>query len=49
MRVRLDTCRPLVYRIGTGEAMPRPKRPREAARLVRSCLDAIQVFGGYGA
>jgi alkylation response protein AidB-like acyl-CoA dehydrogenase len=55
MRLRLETCRPLVYRIG------QLKDRGEAAMLeaamaklhvsqcyVQSGLDAIQIFGGYG-
>lgn len=55
MKVRLDTCRPLVYRIG------RLKDSGQSARLeaavaklyvsecfVTSALDAMRVFGGYG-
>lgn len=55
MRVRLDTCRPLVYRIGRLKAGGRPAMCEAAiAKLhvsecfVQSCLDAIQIFGGYG-
>ena len=55
MKVRLDTCRPLVYRIGTLKDQNRPARQEAAiAKLhvsdcfVKSSLDAIQVFGGYG-
>jgi alkylation response protein AidB-like acyl-CoA dehydrogenase len=55
MRVRLDTCRPLVYRIGmlkdreedaTLEAAIAKLHVSES--FVRSSLDAIQTFGGYG-
>jgi alkylation response protein AidB-like acyl-CoA dehydrogenase len=55
MRVRLDTCRPLVYRIGELKDAGRDATTEAAiAKLhvsecyVKSCLDAIQVFGGYG-
>src|SRR5690606_13123335 len=55
MKVRLDTCRPLVYRIGRLKDEGKPARQEAAiAKLhvsecfVRSSLDAIQVFGGYG-
>lgn len=55
MKVRLDTCRPLVYRIGWLKDQGRPAAQEAAiAKLhvsecfVRSSLDAIQVFGGYG-
>ena len=55
MKVRLDTCRPLVYRIGALKDQNR-KATIEAAIaklyvsdcLVKSSLDAVQVFGGYG-
>jgi alkylation response protein AidB-like acyl-CoA dehydrogenase len=55
MKVRLDTCRPLVYRIGalkdsgqdaTVEAAVAKLHVSES--LVKSSLDAVQVFGGYG-
>jgi alkylation response protein AidB-like acyl-CoA dehydrogenase len=55
MKVRLDTCRPLVYRIGRLKDQNRPAMQEAAiAKLhvsdcfVKSSLDAIQVFGGYG-
>jgi len=55
MRVRLDTCRPLVYRIGElKDAGCDASTEAAIAKLhvsecyVKSCLDAIQVFGGYG-
>jgi alkylation response protein AidB-like acyl-CoA dehydrogenase len=55
MKVRLDTCRPLVYRIGRLKDQERPAMQEAAiAKLhvsdcfVKSSLDAIQVFGGYG-
>jgi alkylation response protein AidB-like acyl-CoA dehydrogenase len=55
MRVRLDTCRPLVYRIGKLKDAKRDATVEAAiAKLyvsenfVKSCLDAVQVFGGYG-
>ena len=55
MKVRLDTCRPLVYRIGWLKDQDRPAMQEAAiAKLyvsdcfVKSSLDAIQVFGGYG-
>jgi alkylation response protein AidB-like acyl-CoA dehydrogenase len=55
MKVRLDTCRPLVYRIGWLKDRKR-KAMLEAAIaklhvsdcLVKSSLDAVQIFGGYG-
>lgn len=55
MKVRLETCRPLVYRIGalkdanqdaTVEAALAKLHVSES--FVKSCLDAVQVFGGYG-
>ena len=55
MKVRLDTCRPLVYRIGQLKDRNAPSMQEAAiAKLyvsdcfVKSSLDAIQVFGGYG-
>jgi alkylation response protein AidB-like acyl-CoA dehydrogenase len=55
MKVRLETCRPLVYRIGALKAANRDAGPEAAiAKLhvsecfVKSSLDAIQIFGGYG-
>jgi hypothetical protein len=55
MKVRLDTCRPLVYRIGYLKDRNRPAMQEAAiAKLhvsecfVKSSLDAIQIFGGYG-
>jgi alkylation response protein AidB-like acyl-CoA dehydrogenase len=55
MKVRLDTCRPLVYRIGRLKDAGRPAMQEAAiAKLyvsdcyVKSSLDAIQIFGGYG-
>jgi alkylation response protein AidB-like acyl-CoA dehydrogenase len=55
MKVRLDTCRPLVYRIGWLKDQDRSAMQEAAiAKLhvsecyVKSSLDAIQVFGGYG-
>jgi hypothetical protein len=55
MKVRLDTCRPLVYRIGALKDAKRDATVEAAiAKLyvsesfVRSCLDAVQTFGGYG-
>jgi alkylation response protein AidB-like acyl-CoA dehydrogenase len=55
MKVRLETCRPLVYRIGALKAANRQAGPEAAiAKLhvsecfVKSSLDAIQIFGGYG-
>ncbi|MCC7124082.1 MAG: acyl-CoA dehydrogenase family protein [Acidobacteria bacterium] len=55
MKVRLDTCRPLVYRIGALKDAGRDATTEAAvAKLyvsecyVKSCLDAVQIFGGYG-
>jgi alkylation response protein AidB-like acyl-CoA dehydrogenase len=55
MKVRLETCRPLVYRIGHLKDNDRPAHQEAAiAKLyvsdcfVKSSLDAIQIFGGYG-
>ena len=55
MRVRLDTCRPLVYRIGALKDAGQDATTEAAiAKLhvsdcfVKSCLDAVQIFGGYG-
>ena len=55
MKVRLDTCRPLVYRIGALKDSNRSAVQEAAiAKLyvsdcfVKSSLDAIQIFGGYG-
>jgi alkylation response protein AidB-like acyl-CoA dehydrogenase len=55
MKVRLDTCRPLVYRIGELKDAGRDATVEAAvAKLhvsesfVKSCLDAVQIFGGYG-
>jgi alkylation response protein AidB-like acyl-CoA dehydrogenase len=55
MKVRLDTCRPLVYRIGWLKDRDRTAMQEAAiAKLyvsecyVKSSLDAIQIFGGYG-
>jgi alkylation response protein AidB-like acyl-CoA dehydrogenase len=55
MRVRLDTSRPLVYRIGHLKDQNR-KAALEASiaklhvseAVVQSALDAVQIFGGYG-
>jgi alkylation response protein AidB-like acyl-CoA dehydrogenase len=55
MKVRLDTCRPMVYRIGQLKDAKKDATVEAAvAKLyvsecfVKSCLDAVQVFGGYG-
>ena len=55
MKVRLETCRPLVYQIG--RLKDRGKTAMQEAAMaklhvsdcfVKSSLDAIQIFGGYG-
>jgi alkylation response protein AidB-like acyl-CoA dehydrogenase len=55
MKVRLDTCRPLVYRIGRLKDGGKNARTEAAiAKLhvsesfVKSSMDAMRVFGGYG-
>jgi alkylation response protein AidB-like acyl-CoA dehydrogenase len=55
MKVRLDTCRPMVYRIGALKDAKQDATVEAAvAKLyvsecfVKSCLDAVQTFGGYG-
>lgn len=55
MKVRLDTCRPMVYRLGWLKDQNRPAMLEAAVAklyvsdcLVKSSLDAIQIFGGYG-
>jgi alkylation response protein AidB-like acyl-CoA dehydrogenase len=55
MKVRLETCRPLVYRIGALKDQRRDARLEAAlAKLyvsdcyVKSSLDCVQIFGGYG-
>jgi alkylation response protein AidB-like acyl-CoA dehydrogenase len=55
MKVRLDTCRPLVYRIGWLKAQNKPATVEAAVAklyvaqsLIANCQDAIQIFGGYG-
>jgi alkylation response protein AidB-like acyl-CoA dehydrogenase len=55
MKVRLDACRPMVYRIGHLKDHNRDAMQEAAiAKLlvsesfVKSSLDAIQLFGGYG-
>ena len=55
MKVRIDTCRPLIYRIGALKDRGVDATTQAAiAKLyvsecyVKSCLDAVQVFGGYG-
>jgi alkylation response protein AidB-like acyl-CoA dehydrogenase len=55
MKLRLDASRPLIYRIGvlkdsgldaTTEAAVAKLYVSE--NFVKSCLDAVQIFGGYG-
>ena len=55
MKLRLETCRSLVYRIGTlkdrkQEAMLEAAMAKlhVSQCFVQSSLDAVQVFGGYG-
>ena len=55
MKLRLETCRPLVYHIGRLKDQGKPAMQEAAiAKLyvsesfVKSSLDAIQIFGGYG-
>jgi alkylation response protein AidB-like acyl-CoA dehydrogenase len=55
LRLRLDTCRPLIYRIGRLKDAGKTAQLEAAiAKLyvsecfVKSCLDVIQIFGGYG-
>jgi alkylation response protein AidB-like acyl-CoA dehydrogenase len=55
MKVRLDTCRPLVYRIGWLKQRNKPAAMESAIAklyvsesLVNSCRDALQIHGGYG-
>jgi len=55
MKVRLDTCRPLVYRIGwlkeRGQAAMLEAAVAKlyvAESLIANCQDAMQIFGGYG-
>jgi hypothetical protein len=55
MKVRLDTCRPLVYRIGWLKERELPAMLESAVAklyvseaLVANCQDAIQIFGSYG-
>jgi len=55
MKIRLDTCRPLVYRIGALKEKNLPSLMESAIAkvhvsesYVQSCLDAVKVFGGYG-
>lgn len=54
MKIRLDTCRPLVYRIGWLKERGQPATLEAAVAklyvsesLVANCQDAMQIFGGY--
>lgn len=55
MKLRLETARPLVYQIGWLKEQGRNAEMEAAMaklwvseRFVESCLDAIQIHGGYG-
>lgn len=55
MKLRVDTCRPLVYRIGWLKERGLPAMMEAAVAklyvsesLVENCQDAMQIFGGYG-
>ena len=55
MKVRLDASRPLVYRIGWLKERNQSAMLESALAklyvsesLVASCLDALQIYGGYG-
>ncbi|MGK4006186.1 acyl-CoA dehydrogenase family protein [Sorangium sp. So ce1036] len=55
MKVRIEACRPLVYRIGQLKDRNQPSFMESAiAKLhvsesyVQSSIDAVRVFGGYG-
>jgi alkylation response protein AidB-like acyl-CoA dehydrogenase len=55
MKIRLETCRPLVYRIGYLKEKNLPALMESAIAkvhvsesYVQSCVDAIRIFGGYG-
>lgn len=55
MRLRLDTARMLVYRIGwlkdlgrNAEAEAAMAKLYTSQAFVQSCLDAVQIHGGYG-
>jgi alkylation response protein AidB-like acyl-CoA dehydrogenase len=55
MKVRLETCRPLVYRIAELKRLNKPAELEAAiAKLyvseafIKSSLDVVQIFGGYG-
>jgi hypothetical protein len=55
MKVRLDACRPLVYRIGWLKEQGKSAMMEASVAklfvsesLVSSCMDALQIYGGYG-
>jgi alkylation response protein AidB-like acyl-CoA dehydrogenase len=55
MKVRLDTCRPLVYRIGRLKERNKSAMMEASIAklyvsecLIESCRDALQIHGGYG-
>jgi alkylation response protein AidB-like acyl-CoA dehydrogenase len=55
MKVRLDACRPLVYRIGRLKQLNKPAVLESSIAklfvsesLINSCQDALQIYGGYG-
>ncbi len=55
MKVRLDACRPLVYRIGWLKERKKSAMMESAVAklfvsesLINSCRDALQIYGGYG-
>ncbi len=55
MKVRLDACRPLVYRIGRLKQLNKPAVLESSIAklflsesLIKSCQDALQIYGGYG-
>jgi alkylation response protein AidB-like acyl-CoA dehydrogenase len=55
MKVRLDACRPLVYRIGWLKEQGKSAMMEASIAklfvsesLVSSCMDALQIYGGYG-
>ncbi|HEY3824175.1 MAG TPA: acyl-CoA dehydrogenase family protein [Bryobacteraceae bacterium] len=55
MKVRLDACRPLVYKIGWMKEQNKSAMMEASVAklfvseaLVSSCMDALQIHGGYG-
>ena len=55
MKARLDAYRPLVYRIGWLKEQNKPAVLESAVAklyvsesLVSSCMDALQIYAGYG-